>query len=223
VKHRLLLVVALLSLIGAATGAERSSLDVRVVGIADGDTITVLDSLNTQRKVRIAGIDAPEGGQPFGDRSKQNLSRLIQGRSVHIEWSKADRYGRLIAIVTATSTDTCTTPPCPPTFDAGLAQIRAGMAWHDKEYEKDQSPSDRRDYAAAEQQARAARIGLWADRNPAAPSDWRRGLTDGPVKKSRSNICHDTSSPSYKATTKFESFPTLDACLASGGRRPKGP
>ncbi len=221
-KHRLLLVAVLLSLAGAAVGAERNTLDVRVVGITDGDTITVLDSLKIQHKVRLAGIDAPEGGQAFGDRSKQNLSRLLQGGDVHVEWSKTDRYGRLIAIVTVGNAGACATP-CPPGIDAGLAQIRAGMAWHDKDYEKDQSPRDRSDYATAEQQARAAGIGLWVERNPAAPSEWRRGLTNGLVKKSRNSICHDTSSPSYKATTNFESFPTLDACLKSGGRLPKDP
>jgi endonuclease YncB( thermonuclease family) len=221
-KHRTLFAALLLALTGAVAGAEKNSLDVRLVGISDGDTITVVDTLKVQHKVRIAGIDAPEGAQAFGDRSKQNLSRLLQGGSIHIEWSKTDRYGRFIAVVTVASASACTKPPC-PAIDAGLAQLKAGMAWHDREFEKDQSPRDRSAYAAAEQQARTARTGLWAEQNPASPSEWRRGLTNGPVKKSRSNICHDTASPSYKATTEFESFPTLEACLASGGRRPKSP
>lgn len=56
----------------------------RVVGISDGDTITVLDSSNTQHKVRLAGIDAPEKGQAFGQRSKEHLSDLVFGKAVRL-------------------------------------------------------------------------------------------------------------------------------------------
>jgi endonuclease YncB( thermonuclease family) len=221
-KHCFLAVVALLVLNGTVAAAEKKTLDVRVVGITDGDTITVLDALKTERKVRLAGIDSPEGEQPFGSRSKQHLSQLLQNKAVVIEWSKTDRYGRLIATVRVPQAGTCRSPPCSP-IDASLAQLSAGMAWHDKEFEKEQTPRERRDYAAAEQQARAGKTGLWADKNPVAPSEWRRGLTSGPVKKSRNNICHEPSSSSYKATTDFESFATIEACLKSGGRRPRNP
>lgn len=223
VRPRFLACLALLALPVAAAGAARNSLDVRVVGITDGDTITVLDALQTQRKVRIAGIDAPEGEQPFGNRSKQHLAQLLQGRQVRIDWSKTDGYGRLVATVHLADADACATPPCPPVVDAALEQLNAGMAWHNKEFEHEQPPQDRRRYAATEQQARAARVGLWAEPDPVPPWEWRRRPASGPVKKSRNNICHEPASSSYQATTRFESYPTIEACLASGGRRPRNP
>jgi endonuclease YncB( thermonuclease family) len=69
----------------------------RVVGIADGDTITVLDSTNDPHKVRLAGIDAPEKGQPFGNVAKQNLARLVASKAVSVEYVKFDRYQRLVS------------------------------------------------------------------------------------------------------------------------------
>lgn len=223
VAPRVLAAMALFALAGAAAGAQRYSLEVRVVGITDGDTITVLDALQTRRKVRLAGIDAPEGGQPFGDRSKQQLTQLLQGRQVRIEWSKTDVHGRLVATVHLTDAEACAAPPCPSAVDAALEQLHAGMAWHYKEFEHEQPPQDRRRYAAADQQARTSRVGLWAEQDPVPPWEWRRKPASGPVKKSRSNICHDPSSSSYKATTRFEPYPTLEACFASGGRLPRNP
>ena len=68
----------------------------RVVSVSDGDTITLLDADHQQHKIRLSGIDAPEKAQPFGQRSKENLSRLIFGRDVAVEWRKKDRYGRTV-------------------------------------------------------------------------------------------------------------------------------
>src|SRR4030095_6260711 len=71
----------------------------RVVGVQDGDTITVLDSSNANHRIRLLGIDAPENGQSFGSRSGENLSEAIFNRVVTIEWSKHDRYGRIVGKV----------------------------------------------------------------------------------------------------------------------------
>jgi hypothetical protein len=71
----------------------------RVVAIANGDTITVLDANNTQHKVRFNGIDAPESSQVFGQASKRNISTLIGGKIATIEYTKTDRYGRIIGTV----------------------------------------------------------------------------------------------------------------------------
>ena len=70
-----------------------------MVSVADGDTITVLDASKVQYKIRLSGIDAPEKAQPFGDRSKQNLARMVFNKDVSIEWSKQDRYGRIVGKV----------------------------------------------------------------------------------------------------------------------------
>lgn len=135
----------------------------RVVGVADGDTVTVLDDHRVQHKVRLAGIDAPEKGMPYGQRSKQHLSDLVFGKTVTLEGDKVDRYGRTVAKVIVNGRD------------VNLAQIAAGMAWHYKKYDREQSASDRTLYGAEELNARAARRGLWGDAQPVAPWDWRAG------------------------------------------------
>jgi endonuclease YncB( thermonuclease family) len=89
----------------AAPLASAETLTGRVVGIADGDTITVLDSTNDQRKVRLAGIDAPEKRQPFGNVAKQNLARLVARKAVSVEYVKFDRYRRLVGKVTVNGVD----------------------------------------------------------------------------------------------------------------------
>ena len=133
----------------------------KVVGVADGDTVTVLDATKTQHKIRLSGIDAPEKEQPFGQRAKENLSKLVFGKQVSVDASKTDRYGRAVGRVIVGD------------VDANLEQVRAGLAWHYKKYEREQSAEDRGDYARAETAARAAQAGLWRDASQVAPWDWR--------------------------------------------------
>lgn len=141
--------------------ASASELQGRVVGVSDGDTITVLDAKNRQHKVRLAGIDAPEKSQAFGQASKKNLSELVFGEAVVVEWQKLDRYGRVVGKVSLEGFDVC------------LEQIRKGMAWHYKKYAGDQSAGDRQTYAAVEAEAREARLGLWIYESPEPPWDYR--------------------------------------------------
>lgn len=155
---RLLLVAALLVL---APGSYAGLLAGTVVRIVDGDTITVLDASKTQHRIRLAGIDAPELGQPYGKTSRQHLALLVGGKSVTVDWQKRDRYGRIVGKVLQDSTD------------AGLAQIKAGVAWHFKKYELEQSPEDRQAYAEAEARARAGGVGLWRDKGAIPPWEWR--------------------------------------------------
>lgn len=146
----------------AAIRAQADSFDGRVVAVTDGDTITVLAAGNIQERIRLAGIDAPERGQSFGQASKQLLSDQVYGRQVAIEWAKRDRYGRVVGKVLVDGRD------------ANLEQVRAGMAWHFKKYENEQALDDRLAYGRAESAARDARIGLWSDPAPVAPWEWRR-------------------------------------------------
>jgi endonuclease YncB( thermonuclease family) len=134
----------------------------RVVRIEDGDTISVLDEANRNYKIRLQGIDAPEGGQAFGDRSRQSLADEVFGKQVSVEWSKRDQYGRIVGKVLLDGRDVC------------LSQIRAGMAWHYKYYQNEQSAEDRKMYADAEEEARMARRGLWVDVDPTPPWEFRR-------------------------------------------------
>lgn len=145
----------------------------RVVGVSDGDTITILDETQRQHKIRLAGIDAPENAQPFGNRSKQHLSDLVFARPVTVEWHKADRYGRKVGKVMVAE-PTCVEATCPQSVDAGLAQVTAGLAWWYRQYAREQRPEDRALYQAREVDAMAARVGLWSQREPIAPWEWRR-------------------------------------------------
>lgn len=151
--------------IGALHG---ETLQGKVVGISDGDTITVLDGSKAQHKIRLAGIDAPEKSQAFGERSKQHLSDLVFGKTVTVDWNKTDRYGRTVGKVIVNSRD------------ANLGQVSAGLAWHYKQYEKEQSAPDRTSYAQAEIDARNRRIGLWNDATPVPPWDFRHRTLDSP-------------------------------------------
>lgn len=90
----------------------------RVVAVTDGDTVTVLDADNTQFKIRLMGIDAPEKKQAFGSKSKESLSSLVFNKQVTIEYSKHDRYGRTIGKIIVDG------------VDANLEQVKVGMAWH---------------------------------------------------------------------------------------------
>jgi endonuclease YncB( thermonuclease family) len=166
-------VAGVLLILGGVVRAE--SLLGRVVGVTDGDTVTVLDAAKAQHKVRLAGIDAPEKGQPFGERAKENLSRLVFGRDVRVDWRKTDRYGRVVGTVWIASPDSrCRgKPDCARTLDAGMAQLTVGLAWHYKKYASEQDPQQRGQYAFAEEEARVKRAGLWRDPNPVPPWDWR--------------------------------------------------
>ena len=164
---RSLLIVSLL-LLGVA---HADTLLGRVVGVADGDTITVLDADRQQHKIRLQGIDAPEKAQPFGERSKQSLSRMVFGKDVRVEWDKRDKYTRIVGKVWV-QPESC--PSCPMTLDAGHAQITVGLAWLYRKYANEQSPQDRGAYEFSEQEARANRVGLWSEPGPIPPWEWRR-------------------------------------------------
>lgn len=154
-----------------------------VVGVADGDTVTVLDTDKNQHKVRVAGIDAPEKAQPFGQRAKKRMSTLVFEKEVRLEGDKRDRYGRTIAKVWVSPPD-C--QRCPKTLDAGLAVLTSGLAWHYKKYQNEQSPEDRQRYAFVEDEARSKRVGLWSEADPIPPWDWRKSRrADGGQKSNR--------------------------------------
>lgn len=151
-------------------------LEGRVIHVADGDTLTVLDDQQHSHKIRLAGIDAPERGQPFGRKATEALAALAKNQRVTIDGGKTDRYQRLIAIVKV-ATAGCAT--CTPGTDVGLALVVAGLAWHYHAYERKQKVSDRELYRDAENGARSRRDGLWTDSAPMPPWDWRRARREG--------------------------------------------
>lgn len=97
IKLRTGTILALTLSLMAARAALGATITARVVGIQDGDTITVIAQGNVQYRIRLAGIDAPEHNQAFGSRSKESLSRLIFGKTVNLDCGKEECYGRLSA------------------------------------------------------------------------------------------------------------------------------
>ncbi len=134
----------------------------KVVSVADGDTITILDVGKVQHKVRLAGIDAPEKAQAFGGRSRDSLEELVSGRTVIVETHKKDRYGRMVGKVLLDG------------LDVNQEQLRRGMAWFYRKYAHEQSVSDQQSYDRAESGAREFGRGLWVDKTPMPPWDFRK-------------------------------------------------
>lgn len=164
----LLATLTALVLLAAAFGtASAGTITGRVVAVADGDTLTILDADHRQHIIRLSGIDAPEKAQPFGNVSKRHLSDLAFGRDAVADCPKIDRYGRNVCVVRVDGIDVC------------LEQVRAGLAWHFKRYEREQPEGERRAYAEAEEGARVQRVGLWQGERPEAPWDCRAAARDG--------------------------------------------
>lgn len=151
-----LLLVSALSQAAVVTG--------KVVGVSDGDTITILDNRMNQHKIRLSGIDAPEKSQPFGQVSKRSLSDLVFSQSVDVEYDQEDRYQRKLGKVILGG------------HDINLEQVRRGYAWHYKAYMKSQPVTDRIKYSNAEDAAYQAKDGLWADKNPVPPWEFRKNV-----------------------------------------------
>ncbi len=139
-----------------------------VVGISDGDTLTVLDADHQRYKVRLAFIDAPEKSQPYGMRAKQALSDLVYQQQVRVKVVEQDRYGRNVGQVWLGEQD------------VNFRQVQQGMAWHYQQYaRKGQSGEDFSRYESAQSEAQGQGSGLWADRSAEPPWQYRRNQRDG--------------------------------------------
>jgi endonuclease YncB( thermonuclease family) len=149
------LIFVFVMLIAQSIPAIADQIEGKVVSVADGDTVTVLDAGRVQHKIRLSGIDAPERSQAFGTRSREYLSSIVAGQQVVVETDKTDRFGRSVGKILLRGRD------------INLAMVAGGLAWHYKKYQREQSSSN------AEQEARAHRVGLWRDDEPMAPWDWR--------------------------------------------------
>jgi micrococcal nuclease len=152
--------LALLLVVAAPLAAVSAAQEItgKVVSIADGDTLTLLVSGNQQVRVRLAEIDTPERGQPYAEKSKQQLADLVFGRTVRVRSFGSDRYGRTLGRVFVGD------------VDVNAEMVRSGAAWVYRKYAKDPEIFD------LESQARAGRRGIWglpeADRVP--PWEWRQ-------------------------------------------------
>lgn len=128
----------------------------KVVGVHDGDSITVLTASNQQIKVRLEGVDCPELKQDYGQKAKQYTSSLCFQKQVRIETTGKDRYGRTLSFVYVGNT-------C-----INKELLKAGMAWHFKKY------NNNSELARIENVARSKKIGLWSRHSPKPPWDFRK-------------------------------------------------
>lgn len=154
--------LAICAALAIALPALSAELAGKVVGVLDGDTIDVLTPAKELVRVRLAGIDAPEKKQAFGNTAKQKLSDLAFSRNVVVDWQKRDRYGRIVGKVLIAG------------IDVDLEMVKAGLAWHYRKYMKEQPMADRLSYMQAETVARERRLGLWSDSMPVPPWEFRR-------------------------------------------------
>ncbi len=152
--HYVILVLVLLSV-----PTMSSELQGRVVSIADGDTFTLLTADKEQIRIRLAEIDTPESGQPYGNRAKQALSQLVFGKDVRVEVQTIDRYGRTVGRPYVEDIDVC------------AELVENGFAWAYRQYLRDP------ELLELENDARESNKGLWSlpEYERIAPWDWRQG------------------------------------------------
>jgi len=153
-----------------AGGARAEELAGRVIGVADGDTLTLLTADRRQHKIHLAGIDAPERGQQGAHRAKESLAGLVYERAARAECHGVDAAGGKVCKVWAQPSDCAR---CGLTLDVGLAQISVGRAWWARRDAGALSPEDRARYQSEENEARLRKRGLWAQADPVPPWAWR--------------------------------------------------
>jgi endonuclease YncB( thermonuclease family) len=194
--------------------------EVNAADLSDGDTFTLLTADKEQIKIRLAEIDAPESGQPYGNKSKQILSGLIFGKDVRVAVQTKDRYGRTVGRPYVGDLDIC------------AEMVRMGAAWAYREYLIDRS------LLTLEAGAKANRRGLWGTSEAQAmpPWEWRRSgagnetgncQIKGNINSKGDRIYHVPGSRSYGATRINESkgerwFCSEAEAKAAGWRAPRG-
>ena len=177
----------------------------KVIKVADGDTITILVD-KTQVKVRLAGIDAPESKQDFGNKSKHLLASHVAGKVVKVDVSGKDRYGRSIGTIYAGK------------VNINASMVRAGMAWQYLKYDKSKELRD------AQAHAKIHKLGLWSQGVAIAPWEYRANKKQkAAIKKTgdkagllywlntTSNSRHNSTCKWYKQTKRGR------ACKANEG------
>lgn len=153
-----------------ASAARAEQLVGKVIGVADGDTLTLLTADRRQHKIHLAGIDAAERGQQGAHAAKESLAGFAYEREARAECRGVDAAGRKVCKVWVQPRD-CVR--CGLTLDVGLAQIAVGRAWWARREAGAQSPEDRARYQSEEQEARLRKRGLWAQADPVPPWAWR--------------------------------------------------
>lgn len=150
------------------TGDGEPGLRGRAVKIVDGDTFDLLLPEERTVRIRLHGVDCPERGMDYGKEAKQVFGELMQDQQLRVVTVDSDRYGRVVGDVYTTS----------GTW-VNFELVKRGMAWHYTDYSADER------LAAAEREARDARVGLWSQARPVAPWEWRKEKRSGGTKKKK--------------------------------------
>ncbi|RLA52460.1 MAG: nuclease [Gammaproteobacteria bacterium] len=216
------LIAAILATLVLANPGFAETINGKVIAIADGDTFTLLTDNKSQVRIRLAEIDAPESGQPYGNESKKALSRLVFGQQIDVTVQTTDRYGRTVGRPYVGGMDVCE------------EMVRLGAAWVYRDYVIDRGLFD------VEKDSKQAKRGLWglSESQQVEPWNWRRGLgsggvtPDGCLIKGNINskgdkIYHVPGMRSYGPTRIDESkgerwFCSEEAAAAAGWRAPRG-
>lgn len=193
----------------------------KVVGVSDGDTITVLQH-NQQYKIRLYGIDCPESGQAFGQKAKEFTSSMVFGKNVEVAVYDIDRYGRSVGVVHVDGTT------------VNEALLQNGYAWL---YSKYCDQSFCRNWKTIEIQAAAKNLGLWAEKDQVPPWDWRKLQRGEPQSLSgtvatmpessrevfhgntRSHVFHSPSCQHYNCRNCTEAFKSAKEAVRAGYRK----
>jgi micrococcal nuclease len=204
------LLASLLYIIFIAGTLHAQTITGKVVGVADGDTVTVLQNQN-QYKIRLYGIDTPEKGQDFGNRAKQFTSDLIFGKEVRVIEKDVDRYGRVVGMIYIGN------------ICVNEEIVREGLAWVYDYYCKD---SVCREWAGLEAQARQSSIGLWSHPDPIPPWDYRKGDRGGAKVilggkyhgNTSSHVFHKKGCKHFNCKNCTEVFDSREAAIKAGYR-----
>jgi micrococcal nuclease len=212
------LIVILAVMLWLPPGAFSATMTGKVIGIADGDTITILTG-KTQYKIRLYGIDTPEKAQAFGKAAKKHTSTLVAGKTVDVTTYDTDRYGRTVGVVVADG------------VNVNRSLISEGLAWQYRKYCK---ASFCDNWLRLEEKSRTSRIGLWSDTGPVAPWQWRRGARNNSYSKrytgrydaaageyhgnTKSHVYHSSSCRHYNCKNCNQTFDSIEIAKSSGYR-----
>lgn len=163
----------------------------KVVSVADGDTITILDSAKNQHKIRLYGIDTPEKAQAYGNVAKKHTSKLVYGKTVDVTAYDTDRYGRTVGVVIADG------------VNVNQSLIGAGLAWQYRKYCKASFCSD---WLQLENKAHKSKIGLWADNDPVPPWEWRKGAQNSSYSSGVGSNTYSSGTGGYHGNLKSHVF-----------------
>lgn len=149
-------IISILCLLSVCFSLYSKELRGRIVRVSDGDTVVLLDSTNTQHRIRLDGIDCPEKGQPFGRKATDFVKNLAAGKQAVVYWDKKDRYGRILGYLIVDG------------VNVNKELLKNGLAWHYKHFNQD------KELAELEQQAKDKKLNIWSDKNPIEPYQWRK-------------------------------------------------